>query len=295
LEGEVTLRIPSWLKTGLPEAEALGRVTGVIRSLRVNTICFEARCPNKSECFQTGSVTFLILGRQCTRSCRFCNVLGGQPQAVDCQEPRRIRQAAVALGLDYVVVTSVTRDDLQDGGAGHFCRCIEELRSIPRAPLVEVLVPDFSGNMESVKGVASAGPQVFGHNLETVERLYPLVRDGASYRGSIQILRLVSNGFPDVTVKSSLMLGLGETIEEVKSSLRDLTGAGCDIVTIGQYMQPSRAHLPVREYVDPLVFKELQLYARQLGLVAICGPRVRSSYQARATFHEANRRRRRCA
>ncbi len=287
--------IPKWLKTGLPDAGALGRIIPVVSSLDLNTICFEARCPNKHECFASGSLAFLILGRHCTRSCMFCNVTGAVPQPVDPGEPERILEACRRLKLDHVVITSVTRDDLPDGGAAQFRRCIELFRVDSEGPSVEVLVPDFGGNAAAVETVAGARPDVLAHNLETVERLYPSARGRADYGRSLSILMRVRSGYPDVIVKSGLILGIGETVDEVKSALEDLARAGCEVVTVGQYMRPSRAHMPVVEYLEPAVFEDLECYARELGLVAVCGPRVRSSYQSKAAFREAKLRRRKCA
>lgn len=288
-------RIPDWLKSDLPDTSVLGSVIGTITSLRLNTICFEARCPNKPECFSKSSVTFLLLGRHCTRRCTFCNVEGSRPEQVDHDEPRRIREASMMLGLDHVILTSVTRDDLEDGGAAHFVGSIKALRQHGYSPSVEVLVPDFAGDLDAVNRVTAEGPDVFTHNVETVERLYGTVRDRASYERTLGILEHVSSGHTDSITKSGLMLGLGESLEEVKSTLRDLSEAGCRIVTVGQYMQPSQKHLPVAEYVHPDVFDEVALYGRELGMVAVCGPRVRSSYRAKATFHQARLRRQKCA
>jgi len=287
--------IPKWLKTGLPDAGALGRVIPTVSSLDLNTICLEARCPNKQECFEAGSVTFLILGRHCTRSCRFCNVTGAAPLPVDPGEPERVLEACRRLELDHVVITSVTRDDLPDGGAGQFRRTIELLHAPSGDVSVEVLVPDFDGNDTAVDTVAAAGPDVFAHNLETVERLYSSARERADYARSLGILSRVRSGYRGVIVKSGLILGIGETLDEVKSTLKDLARAGCEIVTVGQYMRPSRAHMPVVEYLEPPVFEDLESYARELGLVAVCGPRVRSSYKSKAAFREAKLRRRKCA
>jgi lipoic acid synthetase len=288
-------RIPSWLKSDLPGGDSLRRVATTVSSLRLNTICFEARCPNKGDCFKRGSVTFLLLGRNCTRHCGFCNVTAARPERPDVGEPERIRQACLALGLDHVILTSVTRDDLPDGGAGHFTECVRLIKETSDGPTVEVLIPDFGGDLESVELVAAAGVDVLGHNLETIERLYPVVRDRAGYSRSLGILEHVRSGFPGMVVKSGLMLGLGEGIKEVKSTLRDLADAGCDIVVIGQYMRPSLAHLPVQEYIDPAVFDELDLHVRELGLVAVCGPRARSSYLAKAAYDAARLRRQKCA
>jgi lipoic acid synthetase len=288
-------RIPDWLKSDLPDASVLGSVVETISSLGLNTICFEARCPNKPECFSRHSVTFLLLGRHCTRQCAFCNVEGARPEPVDPDEPRRISEAARRLGLDHVIVTSVTRDDLADGGGAHFAASVRALREDGYNPSVEVLVPDFGGDLGAVDHVTAESPEVLAHNVETVERLYPSVRDRASYRRTLGILEHVSSDRNGTITKSGLMLGLGESLKEVKITLRDLSDAGCGIVTIGQYMRPSKKHLPVAEYIHPDVFDEIALYAKDLGLTAVCGPRVRSSYQARATFHEARLRRSKCA
>ena len=271
------------------------RVAATVSSLRLNTICFEARCPNKGECFEEGSVTFLLLGRNCTRHCGFCNVSAARPERPDAEEPERIRQACNVLGLDHVILTSVTRDDLPDGGAADFAECVRLIKETSGGPTVEVLIPDFGGDSRSVELVAAAGVDVLGHNLETVERLYPVARDRACYGRSLAVLKHVRSTFPSMIVKSGLMLGLGETIEEVKSALNDLASAGCDIVVIGQYMRPSLAHLPVQEYVDPAVFGELELYVGELGLVPVCGPRARSSYLAKAAYNAAKLRRQKCA
>jgi lipoic acid synthetase len=288
-------RIPDWLKSDLPDASILGSVVGTIASLRLNTICFEAGCPNKPECFREKSVTFLLLGRNCTRRCGFCNVESAPPERPDVDEPQRIREGSMRLGLDYVVLTSVTRDDLEDGGAGHFARTVMSLKQDGYRPSVEVLVPDFRGDLKAVDVVARAGPDVFGHNVETVERLYPAVRQGADYRRTLKIIEHVSSAGDGPIAKSGMMLGLGESLKEVKKTLKDLADSGCRIVTIGQYMQPSRKHLPVREYILPHVFDEVGIFAHELGMSAVCGPKVRSSFRAKATFHEARSRRQKCA
>ncbi|MFH1312249.1 MAG: lipoyl synthase [Candidatus Eisenbacteria bacterium] len=289
-------RIPSWLKSDLPGGQSLKKVAAVVSSMKLNTICFEARCPNKAECFKGGSITFLILGRNCSRHCGFCNVVAALPERLDGGEPERVKQACSLLGLDYVILTSVTRDDLPDGGSDHFAKCVRLIKEDGDSPTVEVLIPDFGGSLESVERVASAGVDVLGHNLETVERLYTTVRDEAGYGRSLGILDHVKSRFPGLVVKSGLMLGLGEESEEVKSTLKDLADAGCDIVVVGQYMRPSMTHLPVQEYIDPAVFDELKDYARELGLVGVCGPKARSSYLAKAAYNAARlRRQKRCA
>ena len=288
-------RKPLWLKSDLPDCRVLGGVMAVVNRLRLNTICFEARCPNKADCFGQGAVTFLILGKNCTRTCRFCNVTAAAPEPVDAGEPDRLSMACRELGLEDVVVTSVTRDDLPDGGARHFRRCVSRLKQQEDPPEIEVLVPDFGGDIGPVELVASSGISVFGHNVETVKRLYPVVRPQADYLRSLRILRHVRSGFGNVVVKSGLMLGLGEANEEVKSTIEDLAEAGCDIVTIGQYLCPPKEHLPVSTYAVPEAFEELGSYARDLGMVALSGPMVRSSYKAQEAFRSAGLRRKRCA
>ena len=288
-------RIPQWLKSGLPDTYSLSKVRSRVSDLGLNTVCFEARCPNKRHCFEGGAVTFLIMGRNCTRNCRFCNVASATPGPLDRGEPEKLKRATAEMGLEHVIITSVTRDDLPDGGARHFEACIRALRQVEVVPTVEVLTPDFGGNRSAVRKVAATSIDVFGHNIETVERLYGTVRDRASYRRSLGILEYVRRGFQDVIVKSGLILGIGETIEEVKTAVRHIAEVGCDIITMGQYMRPSKMHLPVEEYVHPAIFEELGRHARQLGLIPVCGPCVRSSFRARPAFHEAKLRRQTCA
>jgi len=288
-------RIPGWLKTNLPDVAALAPVRKSVTEVGLDTICFEARCPNKQECFRAGSVSFLLLGRNCTRRCTFCNVSSDPPGEVDPAAPEKLRRACSELGMEYVVLTSVTRDDLPDGGAGEFVRCVRAIKRLERPPVVETLVPDFGGMRESVEAVAASGAEVFAHNIETVERLFPDVRDGACYTRSLDVLHMVKDGFPGVVLKSGLMLGLGETVEEVRDTIADLKDAGCVIVTMGQYMQPSGRHRAVDRYYAPEEFEGLKEYAEGLGLVAVAGPRVRSSYLAGEAYQEAISRRRRCA
>jgi len=287
-------RIPPWLKTGIPDAYALGPVRSVISQYGVNTICFEAACPNKRLCFGERAVTFLAAGTRCSRTCRFCNVTKSRPEPLSPTEPERIAGAVRAIGLDYVIITSVTRDDLSDGAAAHITACVRSVKQLSPAATVEVLAPDFAGKAEAVLTVVRSGLDVFGHNMETVERLYPSVRRGACYSRSLRVLEAARRGVPGLILKSGLILGMGETVAEVERTLTNLAGVGCDIVAIGQYMRPSVAHLPVRKYVEPSVFDDLASYAGLLGLVPVCGPNVRSSFRAGAAFHEAKRRRQRC-
>jgi lipoic acid synthetase len=287
-------RIPDWLKSGLPDAYSIKAVGSRLSGLGLNTICFEAACPNKRECFANGEVTFLILGRSCTRSCGFCNVMAAAPDEVNPREPALLAEAASAMGLEHVVVTSVTRDDLADGGAAHFRACVRALKTCDRPPTVEVLVPDFGGNRTAVETVGASGADVFGHNLETVERLCPKVRDRACYARSLKVLDCARRQSERLVIKSGLMLGLGEGLGEVRAAMRDLAGVGCDVVTVGQYMSPSKAHAPVARYFEPEVFLELADYAGGLGMVSVCGPRVRSSFGAGPAFRRARLRRQRC-
>jgi lipoic acid synthetase len=288
-------RIPEWLKSGLPDAYGLSRITSRLSALGLHAVCFEAACPNKRDCFADGEVTFLVLGKHCTRRCRFCNVGGESPLIPDAGEPDRLKLAVAELGLKHVVITSVTRDDLEDYGAGHFAACVRAAKSVCPVPSVEVLTPDFCGSLSALRTVGDCSPDVFGHNLETVERLTPAVRDRACYRRSLGVLEWVRNHVPGTVVKSGILLGLGEAPSEAEAALEDLASAGCDVVTVGQYMQPSRRHAPVHRYVDPAVFDQLAAHAYRLGMVPVCGPRVRSSFHARRAFEEAKRRRETCA
>lgn len=266
-------------ETAREAAQKTARVRGLLRRLSLSTICDEAACPNRAECFGRGTATFMILGRVCTRNCTFCNVTPGRPTPVDPGEPAQIRQAVQELNLRHVVITSVTRDDLEDGGAGHYARVIRELRSLD--VIVEVLIPDFQGSAEALAQVAEAGPHVLNHNLETVPRLYPTVRPQAIYERSLELLARTRQFAPTIISKSGLMLGLGETRDELTQVLRDLRTAGCEMLTIGQYLAPSRRHHPVVEHVHPSVFDALRLEGEQLGFSHIAsGPLVRSSYHA---------------
>ena len=290
----------------LPSGDTFEEVAGQLGWHRLHTVCTSARCPNLSECWNRGTATFMILGDICTRRCRFCSVSTGNPHgAVDDGEPRRVAEAARELGLKYVVLTSVDRDDLEDLGAGVFACTVKALKHAADSsvaarpqddrdpiclPRVEVLTPDFGARQELVQKVVEAGPDVFGHNIETVERLSPEVRDRrASYRTSLEVLRLVKKLAPGMLTKSGLMAGLGETDEEVEQALHDLLAAGCDIVTIGQYLQPDRTCQPVDRYVEPARFERWQEYALGMGFrSAFCGPLVRSSYLAEAVFAQGS-------
>jgi lipoic acid synthetase len=277
-------RKPSWLDKKIQYSDERHEVKSVLNRLGLNTVCKSARCPNLSECYHHRRATFLILGRTCTRNCAFCSVEkseGSGPQYPDPREPERILNAVRELGLRYVVITSVTRDDLPDGGAAQFARCIELIRSEEPDIKVEVLTPDFLGRGESIDNVARAHPDVFNHNVETVPRLYSTVRPQADYHRSVQFLAYIGDRYPRIYLKSGLMVGLGEEKGEVLEVLRDIHGAGCSAVTIGQYLQPSQYNLPVKEYVTPETFRVYEREARLIGFSYVAsGPYVRSSYMA---------------
>jgi lipoic acid synthetase len=278
---------PEWLKRKTPPLGESLKTNQLLEKHSAHTVCRSARCPNLMECFGKGTATFLILGDTCTRSCRFCAIEGGAPKPVDHAEPERIAEISRRLGLKHVVVTSVTRDDLHDGGSRHFAQTIRTLRKDQPEAKVEVLTPDFKGNEESLKEVLNAKPHVFNHNLETVPRLYPLVRPGADYYRSLNLLGMAKKISPDIIVKSGLMLGLGETEEEVINVLSDLKAIGCDMVTIGQYLKPSKDErcLDVVRFVHPDEFKRYEKTGYDIGFKAIAsGPFVRSSYGAGELF-----------
>lgn len=279
----VDLRRPAWLMKGGLLDPATQPVRETIRKGGLATVCSSARCPNMGECFSAGTATFMILGERCTRACGFCAVEPGSPAGVDHDEPRRVAEAAKELGLTHVVVTSVTRDDLPDGGAGHFVATIEALRETAPSSTVEVLTPDFGGRVEQIDAVVDAMPDVYNHNVETVPRLYRSVRPGAVYQRSLDLLAHVKRTAPTMTVKSGIMVGLGETAEEVAATLADLKGHGVDWVTIGQYLRPTRENLPVVEYVHPDRFEEYRRLGESLGIATLqSAPYVRSSYHATA-------------
>ena len=274
-------RKPDWLKVSLPATGELGRVRGLLQGLGLHTVCQSAMCPNLGHCFASGTATFMIMGDHCTRTCGFCAVAKGHPAPLDPAEPDRLARAARELGLSHVVVTSVTRDDLPDGGAGHFAATIRALRRELPAASIEVLVPDFRGDPDALEQVLAAGPDVLNHNLETVPRLYPGVRPQADYRRSLEVLRRAKQRRPSGLTKSGLMVGLGETSDEVRVVMEDLRGVECDLLTIGQYLRPSRAHLPVSEYVLPETFERYRQQGEALGFAGVqAGPLVRSSFHA---------------
>ena len=275
-------RKPAWIKVKAPTGAAVSRVKSLLREHRLHTVCEEASCPNLGECFSHGTATFMVMGHLCTRRCPFCDVAHGRPEPLDQDEPKHLAAAVASLALRYVVITSVDRDDLRDGGAGHFARCIEAVREHAPATRIEILVPDFRGRMDkAVPLLAASPPDVFNHNLETVPRLYRRARPGADYAWSLRLLEAFKAASPGIPTKSGLMLGLGEERDEVLAVLRDLRAHGCDMLTLGQYLAPSRHHLPVERYWSPEEFDELGDAARALGFRNVASaPLVRSSYHA---------------
>jgi lipoic acid synthetase len=272
---------PEWLKVRAPGSENYHRLKGLMRDLGLHTVCEEANCPNIGECWHHGTATFMILGDTCTRSCGYCNVLHGRPKPPDTDEPVKVASAVHAMELDYVVITSVDRDDLDDCGAGHFARTIAEMRArIPRCR-IEVLIPDFKGEEKALRTVLDAGPDVLNHNIETVPRLYRTARPGGKYTRALELLDRSRTYAPAIPTKSGLMVGLGEEWDEVVETLRDLRTAGVRIVTIGQYLRPSLANLPMTRYYTPSEFAELKRLGLEMGFGHVeSGPLVRSSYHA---------------
>ncbi len=275
-----TRRLPDWLRRPLPRGNANFFTQNLLDELRLETVCENARCPNRPECYAQKTATFMILGNVCTRPCGFCAVPRGKTLPLEKDEPSRVAEAAVRLGLRHVVITSVTRDDLDDGGAEHFSQTVRAVRARTGA-VVEVLTPDFLGRTAAIDRVIDAHPEIFNHNLETVPRLYHRVRRNAEYRRSLELLRRVKRRDPGIQTKSGIMLGLGETNDEVLDVFADLRAAGCDMLTVGQYLQPSLTHLPVERFVPPAEFESLGRLARRLGFRRVAsGPFVRSSYHA---------------
>ena len=275
-------RKPDWIRARAPTHPRVQELKQLIRAQRLHTVCEEASCPNLGECFAHGTATFMILGDLCTRRCPFCDVAHGRPAPIDITEPANLAQAVQLMGLNYVVITSVDRDDLKDGGAGHFAACIKAVRDESPKTRIEILTPDFRGRMEvALACLQAALPDVFNHNLETVPRLYTKVRPGADYAWSLDLIRRFKSLHEGIPTKSGIMLGLGEELEEVKQVLRDLRAHGCDMLTLGQYLQPSRYHLPVERFVHPDQFQALGLYAQSIGFSSVASaPLVRSSYHA---------------
>jgi lipoic acid synthetase len=273
---------PSWIRAKAPSGPGVVRIKRILREQGLSSVCEEAACPNLGECFSHGTATFMIMGDICTRRCPFCDVAHGRPSPLDPREPRHLARAIRAMALQYVVVTSVDRDDLRDGGAGHFAACVREVRRLTPATQVELLVPDFRGRQpQALAALSDDPPDVFNHNLETVPRLYLKARPGADYRESLELLERFKALRPAVPTKSGLMLGLGERPEEIEAVMRDLRDHGCDMLTLGQYLQPSRDHLPVERFVTPDAFDRLRDLGRAMGFSNVAsGPMVRSSYHA---------------
>ncbi len=274
-------RLPAWLRLPLPTSDAFARTRSLLDELNLHTVCESARCPNHWECWSKGTATFMIAGDRCTRACHFCAVTTAKPFALEADEPARVAEATRRMGLKHVVITAVARDDLADGGAEHFRQTIEAVRARNPGIVIEVLVPDFNDYDASIETVLSASPHIFNHNLETVRRLTPTVRSRATYDRSLSVLRKAKGNRADIYTKSGLMVGLGESEEELFEALEDLRTAGCDILTLGQYLQPTLKHLPVAEFVPPEKFAEYGNRARRLGFAHVAsGPMVRSSYHA---------------
>ncbi|HEH9440665.1 TPA: lipoyl synthase [Aeromonas sobria] len=280
---EEILRKPDWMRIKLPpSSQKIEHIKSTLRKNKLHSVCEEASCPNLAECFNHGTATFMIMGAICTRRCPFCDVAHGRPLALDPDEPKKLALTIKEMGLKYVVITSVDRDDLRDGGAQHFADCIKQIREHSPQTRIEILTPDFRGRMEQALEVfRETPPDVFNHNLETAPRMYRVARPGADYKWSLELLRRIKEMHPHVPTKSGVMMGLGETNEEIIQVLTDLREHGVNMLTLGQYLQPSRHHLPVKRYVPPAEFDELKDVAMALGFThAACGPFVRSSYHA---------------
>jgi lipoyl synthase len=286
-EGEPVLRLPEWVKRNVLTNDDNRNTRVILKEQRLNTICESGRCPNKSECWSKGTATFMLMGALCTRTCRFCAVNKGLPEPLAEDEPGRIAEAARQMGLRHVVLTSVNRDDLPDQGANHFARTITALKNAIEGVAVEVLTPDFQGRRDALEIVLAAKPVVYNHNIETVPRLYKRVRPGSKYDRSLNILRMANEIDRDIPTKSGLMLGVGETFDEVKEVMRDLRANNVEFLTLGQYLRPTRDQLPVKRYVEPAEFDELGAYGWEIGFKMVhSGPLVRSSYHAEAKAEE---------
>ena len=275
-------RLPEWLRITLPKSDSFARTRGLLDELKLHTVCESAKCPNHWECWEKGTATFMIAGDRCTRACGFCAVSTAKPLALEADEPARVAEASRRMKLKHVVITAVARDDLKDGGAEHFRQTIEKVRELNPGIVIEVLVPDFLDNDSCIEMVLNANPHIYNHNLETVRRLTPEVRHRATYDRSLSVLKKAKAMRGDkVHTKSGIMLGLGEREEEVLQAMRDLRSSNCDILTLGQYLQPSLKHLPVMEFVTPEKFAEYKIRAEEMGFVHVAsGPMVRSSYHA---------------
>lgn len=273
-------RLPEFLKRPIIDTDKTRTVRKILKSNCLNTVCEGARCPNKNECYSNHIATFLIMGSVCTRNCRYCNISCQRPEPLDENEPLHVAQAVKDLGLKYAVITSVTRDDLPDGGANHFAKCINEIRKISPNTKIEILTPDFKGNEESLNTIIKAHPDVFNHNIETARDIFKIARPQGNYDTSLGVLKYVKEN-SDIKTKSGFMIGLGEDIEQIKQTITDLYSVNCDILTIGQYIQPSKEHLPVAKYYNPEEYEELKDIAKNIGIKYFqIGPLVRSSYNA---------------
>lgn len=273
-------RLPDYLKRSIIDTEKTRTVRKILKTKCLNTVCENARCPNKNECYTKNTATFLIMGGNCTRNCKYCNISCAKPEPLDLEEPKHVAEAVQALGLKYAVITSVTRDDLPDGGAEHFVNCIYEIRKLCPDTKIEILTPDFKGNKESLDKIIKAHPDVFNHNIEAVKDIFKTVRPQGDYDCSIKVLKYIKEN-SNIKTKSGLIIGLGETFEQIEQTLTDLKNAGCDIVTIGQYIQPSKQHFEVAKYYIPEEYDELKSLAKKAGIKNYqIGPLVRSSYRA---------------
>lgn len=274
-------RKPEWLRIDMAKGRSLDYIEDMLKKYSLNTVCVEANCPNRMECFSRKTATFMILGKECSRNCRFCNVSHGTLEEVNLEEPENLAKAAVELGLKHVVVTTVTRDDLPDGGAGHFAEVVNAIRSKDSSITIELLISDLKGDKESIKTVVDSKPEIINHNVETVPRLYKEIRPMAIYKRSLDVLKLVKEMDDTILTKSGMMMGLGETEEEVIEVMKDLRNVDCDFLTLGQYLAPSEKHYPVKEYVTPETFERYRVKAEELGFKFVAsGPFVRSSYKA---------------
>ena len=277
-------RLPDYLKRPIIDTDKTRTVRKILKTKCLNTVCENARCPNKNECYTNNTATFLIMGNYCTRNCRYCNISCNKPEPLDKQEPEHVAQAIKDLGLEYAVITSVTRDDLPDGGASHFSKCIEEIRKISDNIKIEILTPDFKGNKSALDIIINAKPDVFNHNIETVERLFKTARPQGNYKVSLNVLKYIKEN-SDIKTKSGLMIGLGETFEEIEQTLNDLKSVGCNFLTVGQYIQPSKLHLNVSKYYTLDEYEKLKQLAKSIGFEKYqIGPLVRSSYKSKDVY-----------
>ena len=273
-------RLPEYLKRPILDTDKTREVRKILKVNCLNTVCENARCPNKNECYTKHTATFLIMGNNCTRNCRYCNITCAKPEPLDKEEPKHVAQAVKALGLKYAVITSVTRDDLYDGGAEHFANCIEQIRQFCSETKIEILTPDFKNNKNSLNVIIQAHPDVFNHNIETVKEVFQIARPQGNYENSLKVLKYIKDN-SDIKTKSGLMIGLGETFEQIQNTMIDLKNSGCDILTIGQYIQPSKEHLEVSKYYTPDEYEILKQMAKNCGFKNYqIGPLVRSSYNA---------------